>query len=78
MKWMHSDVEKVIVEWAYGRVLSRPSDVLTTKDRELYVHCAETFSEQTHSDYARNPLGSDVPLHVSVARLCSHSFIPIY
>lgn len=34
---MHADVEKVIVEWAYGRVLSRPSNVLTPKERELYA-----------------------------------------
>jgi 4-carboxymuconolactone decarboxylase len=35
MRWMHPDVEKVIVEWAYGRVLARPSNVLAPKDREL-------------------------------------------
>jgi len=35
MRWMHADVEKVIVEWAYGRVLARPSNVLAPKDREL-------------------------------------------
>lgn len=35
MRWMHADVEKVIVEWAYGRVLARPSPVLAPKDREL-------------------------------------------
>jgi hypothetical protein len=39
MRWMHADVEKVIVEWAYGRVLARPSPVLAPKDRELYVSC---------------------------------------
>ena len=38
MRWMHADVEKVIVEWAYGRVLARPSPVLAPKDRELYVY----------------------------------------
>lgn len=35
MKFMHADMEKVIVEWAYGRVLGRPSNALTPKDREL-------------------------------------------
>jgi len=32
---MHPDIDKLIVEFPYGRILSRPCDKLTPKEREL-------------------------------------------